>query len=145
MTAGHAIRDRVFKGKSTEITDTGETFDCVVVRGNQRARSGSLLCEATACRTCLVLDNHPMFGEKRAQRVRSGWKAADGAPGLGPHASRRTLRIIWPASMIQSVSIGSSSISTMDGSEKAPEIQTAPYGVGGPTLGFYFGAKFGAS
>jgi len=80
------------------------------------------------------LDNHPMFGEKRSARVRSGWKRLMVHQGSA-HASRRTPDYL-AGSIIQSVSIGSSSDINMDGVGEGPEIQTAPYGVGGPTLGF---------
>src|SRR5260370_27589935 len=63
MKAGHAIRDRVFEGKSTEITDTGETFDCVVVGGGISGLAAALFfARRRPGRTCLVLDNHPIFG-----------------------------------------------------------------------------------
>jgi spermidine dehydrogenase len=63
MTAGHAIRDGVFEGKRPEIPETGETFDCVGVGGGISGLAAALFFERShPGKTCLVLDNHPVFG-----------------------------------------------------------------------------------
>ena len=63
MTAGHAIRDHVFDGKQPQITDTNELFDCVVVGGGISGLASALFfSRQRAGATCLVLDNHPIFG-----------------------------------------------------------------------------------
>ncbi len=64
LADGHKIRDHAYDALPAGVIDTGETYDCVVVGGGisglaaaliftRRARNGS---------SCLVLDNHPIFG-----------------------------------------------------------------------------------
>ena len=85
MTAGHQIRDRVFDSLPPDTIDTGEVFDCVVVGGGVSGLSAAVFFRTYAGPklTCLVLDNHPVFGgeAKRnefmvdGQRIMSGRKA----------------------------------------------------------------------
>ena len=48
----------------TTIVDTGEVFDCVIVGGGISGLAAALffLRKSGRNRTCLVLDNHPVFG-----------------------------------------------------------------------------------
>jgi spermidine dehydrogenase len=64
MSDGHAIRDHVFDRTPAPIEDTGETYDCVVVGGGISGLSAALFYQrATAAKkSCLVLENHPIFG-----------------------------------------------------------------------------------
>src|SRR3954454_19275737 len=62
MTAGHALRDHLYEGKHPEVTDTREIFDCVVVGGGISGLSAALFfSRRQPSKTCLVLDNHPIF------------------------------------------------------------------------------------
>ncbi len=145
MTAGHAIRDHTFEGHAKDVIDTGELFDCVVVGGGISGLAAALhFTRAQAGRTCLVLDNHPVFGgeakrnefEVDGQRltVHQGSAACfpplDTDPLSGFYSS---IGIDWTRFRYQE----------QTGPAKKLDIQTAPYGVGGTTSGFYFGAKFG--
>ena len=49
---------------STDAIDTGEEFDCVIVGGGISGLAAALFFqrEGGANRTCLVLENHPIFG-----------------------------------------------------------------------------------
>lgn len=145
MTAGHAIRDRRFAGGGPEILDTGEVFDCVVVGGGISGLSAALFfTRSRPGKTCLVVDNHPVFGgeAKRNEFAVDGKRLMvhqGSAACFPPLASDflagfyDSLGIDWKQFQYQRWS----------GAEKAPEIQTAPYGVGGATSGFYFGKAFG--
>ncbi len=64
LAAGHRIRDGEFERLPNEIVDTGEVFDCVVVGGGISGLAAALffLRKSGRNRTCLVLDNHPVFG-----------------------------------------------------------------------------------
>jgi spermidine dehydrogenase len=64
MTDGHKIRDHVYERASTDAVDTGEEYDCVIVGGGISGLAAALFFqrEGGANRTCLVLENHPIFG-----------------------------------------------------------------------------------
>jgi spermidine dehydrogenase len=146
MTAGHAIRDRMFEGKRPEIIDTGELFDCVVVGGGISGLSAGLFFTRSRAgsKTCLILDNHPIFGGEAKRNE----FAVDGTRLMvhqGSAACFPPLRSDFLAGFYDSIGIDWKQFRYQEwtGSEKALKIETAPYGVGGATSGFYFGAKFG--
>jgi len=65
MTAGHQIRSGTFDNSIPQDTiDTGEVFDCVVIGGGVSGLSAALFIQKYGgpTLTCLVLDNHPIFG-----------------------------------------------------------------------------------
>ena len=66
--------------------DTGETYDCVVVGGGISGLAAALIFQRKAGegKTCLVLDNHPIFGgeAKRNEFLVDGHRLI-GASGLG--------------------------------------------------------------
>ena len=145
MSAGHAIRDRSFDRSSHEITDTGALFDCVVVGGGiSGLASGLFFTRAQPGRTCLILDDHPVFGgeakrnefevEGRRLMVHQGSAACfpplDSDPLSGFYSS---IGIEWSQFRYQK----------QTGFASKLKIEAAPYGVGGATSGFYFGSKFG--
>jgi spermidine dehydrogenase len=146
MTAGHQIRDHAFDASAQAITDTGETFDCVVIGGGISGLSAALFfAQATnGHKTCLVLDNHPVFGgeAKRnefnvdGQRLTGHQGSAACFPPLdGSFLSEfyDSVGIKWPQFQYQKWS----------GSQPEVKLQTAPYPVGGNTSGFFFGKRFG--
>lgn len=145
MTAGHAIRDHVYQGKRPEVTDTGELFDCVVVGGGISGLSAALFfARRQPGKTCLVLDNHPIFG---GEAKRNEFEV-DGKRLMihqGSAACFPPLPSDFLAGFYDSIGVDWKQFQYQKwtGPGKAPDLQTAPYGVGGPTSGFYFGAKFG--
>ena len=65
MVDGHTIRDHAFDRAPASIEDTGENYDCVVVGGGISGLAAALfLCsvERAGRRSCLVLENHSIFG-----------------------------------------------------------------------------------
>ena len=64
MTAGHGIRDALYRGELKGAHSTGETFDCVVVGGGISGLAAAhLYTEKTGrSKRCLVLEDHPIFG-----------------------------------------------------------------------------------
>jgi spermidine dehydrogenase len=64
MADGHTIRDHAFDRGAKSIEDTGETFDCVIVGGGISGLAAALFYQraTSAKRSCLVLENHPIFG-----------------------------------------------------------------------------------
>ena len=64
LTDAHAIRDRAFETLPANAIDTGEQHDCVIVGGGISGLAAALIFSRRARpgMTCLVLDNHPIFG-----------------------------------------------------------------------------------
>jgi spermidine dehydrogenase len=76
MDAGHQLRDQPWEKLAQNITDTGEILDCVVVGGGLSGLSAALYFrnQAKSSWSCLVLDNHCVFGgfAKRNEFVVNG-------------------------------------------------------------------------
>jgi spermidine dehydrogenase len=146
MTAGHKIRDRVYEGAATEAIDTHERFDCVVVGGGISGLAAALFFQRDSKRgaTCLVLDNHPIFGgeAKRNEFNIDGRRlmAHQGSAACFPPLPNSFL-----AGFYDSIGVDWSQFQYQKWSGSQPEmaIETAPYPVGGKTSGFFFGTKFG--
>lgn len=146
MTAGHAIRDHKFSdGHAPEVIDTGEMVDCAIVGGGISGLAAALFFSRERPKgTCLILDNHPIFG---GEAKRNEFEV-DGNRLMvhqGSAACFPPLQTDFLAGFYDSVGIDWKQFHYQEpaGAAKTLNIQTAPYGVGGATSGFYFGAKFG--
>ncbi|MDE0348763.1 MAG: FAD-binding protein, partial [Gammaproteobacteria bacterium] len=63
MDAAHVLRDGGQAGALAAASPTGETFDLVVVGGGFAGLAAAFQFHAgIGGKTCLVLDNHPVFG-----------------------------------------------------------------------------------
>lgn len=69
MADGHMIRDHAFDRAPLAVEDTGETFDCVIVGGGISGLAAALFYQRAvnakgtgAKQSCLVLENHSIFG-----------------------------------------------------------------------------------
>lgn len=145
MTAGHQIRDGKFHRDSTAVSDTRETYDCVIVGGGISGLSGALFyAQSARGKSCLVIDNHPVFGgeAKRNEFVVDGQRlmAHQGSAACFPPLSGTAL-----AEFYDTVGINWNDFKYQKWSGPQPEFKLlrAPYPEGGPTSGFYFGQKFG--
>jgi spermidine dehydrogenase len=146
MTAGHQIRDHVYEGAPRDVVETGEEFDCVIVGGGISGLAAALFLKQSVRRqaTCLVIDNHPIFGgeAKRNEFEVDGKRliAHQGSAACFPPLSGSFL-----ASFYDSIDIDWKKFQYQKWADPRPEfpILTAPYPVGGPTSGFFFGPKFG--
>ncbi|MBV8808756.1 MAG: NAD(P)/FAD-dependent oxidoreductase [Acidobacteriaceae bacterium] len=146
MTAGHQIRDRVFEHGAHRPLDTGEEFDCVVVGGGISGLASALFYtrRSDTSRTCLVLDDHPIFGgeAKRNEFEVDGERLMihQGSAACFPPLPQTFL-----AEFYDSIGLKWDEFKYQDwgGPQPSMRLQTAPYPVGGPTSGFFFGAKFG--
>ncbi len=68
MDAAHRVRDGLY-AKPPKATDTGEVYDLVVVGGGITGLTAAYFFAKSngGSKTCLVLDNHPIFGGEAKQ------------------------------------------------------------------------------
>jgi spermidine dehydrogenase len=144
MTAGHQIRDHVFADPPHEAEDTGEVLDFVVVGGGLSGLATALYVQQHAPRaTCLVLENHPIFGgeAKRNEFVVDGHRLM--APQGSDHFDT-PLPASPMADFYASVGVDAGKFEYQSWQGPSPEIPVgrsfehiqAPYGL-------YFGAHSG--
>jgi spermidine dehydrogenase len=146
LEAGHQIRDGVFQRFPANAIDTGEVCDCVVVGGGISGLAAALIFQRHAgkSKSCLVLDNHPIFGgeAKRNEFLVDGHK-------LVAHQGSAFFPVPYPRSFIarfyESIGLDKPRLDYQKWDRSAPEmpLSRTPYLSGGPTSGFYFGTKFG--
>jgi spermidine dehydrogenase len=145
LTGGHEIRDGAFENLPASVIDTGEIYDCVVVGGGISGLAAALIFQrkAAAGMTCLVLDNHPIFGgeAKRNEFL------VDGHRLVGHQGSA----LFWPpyphsfmARFYESIGLKTPRLEYQKWAGPTPEIRLTrtPY-LGSAPYGLYFGAKFG--
>jgi spermidine dehydrogenase len=145
LEAGHQIRDGAFNRVPADVIDTGETYDCVVVGGGISGLAAALTFRQLAAgKTCLVIENHPIFGgeAKRNAFVVDGKR-------LIAHQGSALFPIPYPLSLIarfyDSIGLKAPRLEYQKWKGPDPEIPLTrtPY-LGFAPYGFYFGAKFGA-
>jgi spermidine dehydrogenase len=149
LAAGHRIRDGEFDRLPASVVETGETFDCVIVGGGISGLAAALffLRKGGKNRTCLVLDNHPVFGgeAKRNEFMVDGHR-------LMAHQGSAVFFVQYPHSFLARFydSIGLTTprlqYQKWSGPAKEMPLSKTPYDMVGrepATYGFYFGAKLG--
>jgi spermidine dehydrogenase len=143
--AGHQIRDGAFESLPGSVIETGETYDCVVVGGGISGLAAALTFHRLAGegKTCLVIDNHPIFGgeAKRNEFLVDGHR-------LTAHQGSALFWPPLPHSFIgrfyDSIGLKTPRLEYQKWGSHEPEVALArtPY-LGGAPYGLYFGAKFG--
>jgi spermidine dehydrogenase len=143
--AGHQIRDAVFESLPASVIDTGETYDCVVVGGGISGLAAALIFQRQTGqhKTCLVLDNHPIFGgeAKRNEFLVDGHR-------LTAHQGSAFFPVPYPHSFIarfyESIGLKTPRLEYQKWGSSAPEMRLSrtPY-LGSAPSATYFGAKFG--
>lgn len=146
VEAGHRIRDGGFESLPSSVVDTGEVYDCVVVGGGISGLAAALFFQRLGGkgRSCLVVDNHPIFGgeAKRNEFVVDGQR-------LIAHQGSAFYPVPFPHSFIgrfyDSIGLKSPRLDyqSWGGANPAMNLPTTPYPDTGSNYGFYFGAKFG--
>ncbi len=145
LEAGHQIRDGAFESLPASVIDTGEFYDCVVVGGGISGLAAALIFQRQAGdgKTCLVLDNHPIFGgeAKRNEFLVDGHRLI----------AHQGSALFWPpfphsfmARFYESIGLKVPRLEYQQWAGPAPEIPLTrtPY-LGSAPYGLYFGAKFG--
>jgi spermidine dehydrogenase len=140
------IRDHPNEGLPANIIDTGEEFDCVVVGGGISGLAAALFFKRQAGprHTCLVLENHRIFGgeARRNEFLVEGRRlfAHQGSAMFFPPLDGTFL-----ADFYDSIGIDSRPFEYQTWTGREPEIPLGrtSYTTGGANSGFFFGAKFG--
>jgi len=146
LEAGHRIRDGAFENLPASVIDTGEMYDCVVVGGGISGLAAGLIFRqlAGSGKTCLVIDNHPIFGgeAKRNEFLVDGRR-------LIAHQGSAFFPVPYPRSFIarfyESIGLKAPRLEYQKWDGTMPEVALSrtPY-LGSAPYGIYFGAKFGA-
>jgi spermidine dehydrogenase len=149
MNAAHRIRDRVYDSLPVDVADTGEIYDCAVVGGGISGLAAAMFFHrgAGAGKTCIVIDNHPIFGgeAKRNEFEVDGHR-------LIAHQGSAFFPIPYPHSFIArfydwiGVDWRKFEYQTWSGPSPEMPLSRTPYqmmGLEPATYGLYFGAKFG--
>jgi spermidine dehydrogenase len=145
LEAGHQIRDGLFEDTPANSIETGEIYDCVIVGGGISGLAAALIFQRQAGpgKTCLVLDNHPIFGgeAKRNQFLVDGHR-------LVGHQGSALFQVNYPysftARFYESIGLKTLRLEYQKWGGPGPEVPltTTPY-LGSAPYGMYFGAKFG--
>src|SRR5580658_1665163 len=154
MEAGHKMRDGAFDQLPAETIETGETYDCVVVGGGISGLAAALFFvrqtgqrQSGQTRTCLILENHPIFGGEAKQNEFE----VDGKK-LVAHQGSAIYLVPYPYSFIarfyDSIGLHAPKLTYQKWSGSGPEMALShtPYDSAGLSRGQYglwFGAKFG--
>ena len=146
LTDAHKMIRDAGSQKPASVIDTGEEFDCVVVGGGISGLAAALFFkhQAGPRRTCLVLENHRIFGgeARRNEFLVDGRRlvAHQGSAMFFPPLPGTFL-----ADFYDSIGIDSRPFAyqTWAGREREIPLGRTSYTEGGANSGFFFGAKFG--
>jgi spermidine dehydrogenase len=149
LQAGHKMRDGVYRAALASPTDTGEIYDCVIVGGGISGIAAALFFQRLAGprKTCLILENHPIFGGEAKQNEFE----VDGKR-LIAHQGSAIYLVPYPHNFISrfydSIGLHTPKLNYQkwSGAQPAMTISRTPYDSAGLSKGqyaFWFGAKFG--
>ena len=151
MLAAHAVRDRAVRTPSAAAVDTGEVFDLVVVGGGISGLAAALYFkdQARPRATCLVLENHPIFGGQ----ARRNEFIVDGQRLMAPQGSNwfwipNGSKLVEEFYARVGVDPSKFKYQTWDGRLPAMPLSRTSWDhlrnvPSPPNFGFYFGEKFG--
>jgi spermidine dehydrogenase len=149
LTAGHKMRDGAYSPLPADTVDTGETYDCVIVGGGISGLAAALFFQRQAGpgKSCLIIENHPIFGGEAKQNEFD----VDGKR-LVAHQGSAIYLVPYPHSFIarfyESIGLHTPKFQyqTWKGPGPAMTLGRTPYDAAGLShgqYGFWFGAKFG--
>jgi len=144
MTAGHRLRDGGFERAIATAVDTGELYDLVAVGAGISGLAAAVFFQKKRGGTCLVLDNHAIFGgeAKRNEFL------VDGQSVIAHQASAIFLvpeKGGYTDAFYNLIGMDRSSFTYQTWRGPAPEMPLphSPYDEP-QNYGFYFGSQFGA-
>jgi spermidine dehydrogenase len=147
MAAAHALRDGAYPALAGDAVETGEIYDLVVVGGGLSGLAAALAFAGSGRRSCLVLDNHRIFGGEAKQNeflvdgqrlVAHQGSAVFWAPRAGGLTDRYYERMGMDRRAFD--------YQTWQSRAREIPLSQSPYdmvGAQGATYGFFFGARFG--
>jgi len=149
LESGHTIRYGIYDRLPKDIIDTGETYDCVIVGGGISGLAAALFFQRQArpAMTCLVLENHPVFGGEAKQNE----FLVDGKR-LIAHQGSAIYQLQCPNSFLahfyDSIGLKAPKLEYQKWAGPWPEmpLSRTPYeavGLEHGQYGFWFGARFG--
>jgi spermidine dehydrogenase len=149
LTAGHKMRDGAYSPLPADTVDTGETYDCVIVGGGISGLAAALFFQRQAGpgKSCLIIENHPIFGGEAKQNEFE----VDGKR-LIAHQGSAIYLVPYPHSFIarfyESIGLRTPKLQyqTWKGPGQEMTLGRTPYDAAGLShgqYGFWFGAKFG--
>ncbi|HXC86851.1 MAG TPA: NAD(P)-binding protein [Candidatus Cybelea sp.] len=149
MEVGHKMRDGAYEPLPPDTIETGETYDCVIVGGGISGLAAALFFQRKAGKdkTCLILENHPIFGGEAKQNEFE----VDGKR-LVAHQGSAIYLVPYPYSFIarfyDSIGLHTPKLTYQRWSGTGPEMTLGrtPYdsaGLSHGQYGFWFGAEFG--
>jgi spermidine dehydrogenase len=148
LQAGHKMRDRAYHPLPTDVVDTGEIYDCVIVGGgiSGLAAALSFLRLAGPKASVLILENHPIFGGEAKQNE----FLVDGKK-LIAHQGSAIYQVPYPHSFFarfyDSIGLHEPKLNYQKwaGAQPAMTLGRTPYdsaGLARGEYGFWFGEKF---
>jgi spermidine dehydrogenase len=149
LQAGHTIRDGVYDRLPSDIIDTGESYDCVIIGGGISGLAAALFFQrqTSPAMKCLVLENHPIFGGEAKQNEFQ----VDGKR-LIAHQGSAIYQLQYPYSFLarfyDSIGLKAPKLDYQKwrGAGQEMPLSRTPYeavGLEHGQYGFWFGAKFG--
>ena len=146
VTEGHRLRDGFYTRVDPRTARSAGTFDCVVVGGGISGLAAALFFERETGgrRTCLVLEDHAIFGgQARANEFEVGGErliANQASAMFFPPLPGTFLAEFYPSIGIR---LGPLAYQSWESTDPEMDIGHTPYFGGGRTSAFHFGAKFG--
>jgi spermidine dehydrogenase len=143
---GHKIRDRAYGRTPSGVVDTGEIYDCVVVGGGISGLAAGLFFrrQAGPKRTCLILENHAIFGgeAKRNEFLIDGQRLIthQGSAMWFPPLPGTFLDEFYNSIHIRADQF---QYQTWTGAQPEIRLGRSPYASGGKGSAFFFGPRFG--
>ena len=145
MTAGHGIRDGLYNMSFRDDDVIEETYDCVIVGGGiSGLAAAQTFVERNKQGTCLILENHEIFGgeARRNEFEVNGHRliAPQGSAMFFPTLKGSTLQAFYDSIGFDGKGLD---YQTEAGGAENIHVAKTSYAGSGKNMGMFFGQKFG--